>query len=72
MRNRKEAPSYQDLVKEEKSDLEKKVFKLQIFVEKDEKFKWLDGYVSVDLVNQLSVMEDYLEILTRRVRRFDY
>jgi hypothetical protein len=72
MRNRKEAPSYQDLVKEEKSDLEKKVFKLQIFVEKDEKFKWLDGYVCKDLVNQLSVMEDYLEILTRRVRRFDY
>jgi hypothetical protein len=72
MRNRKEAPSYQDLVKEEKSDLEKKVFKLQIFVEEDEKFKWLDGYVCKDLVNQLSVMEDYLEILTRRVRRFDY
>jgi hypothetical protein len=72
MRNRKEAPSYQDLVKEEKSDLEKKVFKLQIFVEKGEKFKWLDGYVCKDLVNQLSVMEDYLEILTRRVRRFDY
>jgi len=72
MRNRKEAPSYQDLVREEKSDLEKKVFKLQIFVEEDEKFKCLNSYVSVDLVNQLSVMEDYLEILTRRVRRFDY
>lgn len=63
---------YQGRVKEEKTQLEIKIFNLQKFLEKSPIVQELPREEQQDLHQQLVIMEKYREVLSRRINRFNF
>jgi hypothetical protein len=61
---------FQQRVIDEKAALDEKLVKLQTFI-KSESFLTLDPMDRLLLIDQQYSMQDYSEILTKRIARFD-
>lgn len=63
---------FQQRVVDEQAELETKIKGLQSFIEANILYFSLPLYEQKDMRDQLSTMEHYSLILTRRIRRFSY
>lgn len=66
----KKLPEYQKRVVQERADLADNVFKLRAFID-GEAFNTLSEFERRDMLHQISAMCDYLNILARRIARFN-
>ena len=63
-------PEHQERVLDEMFELNKKITKLDFFIENSEIFKNLDEDVQVRLIQQVRAMEYYFSILIERIQNF--
>jgi hypothetical protein len=59
-------------VREEEMQLNNSIWNLQEFIENTDTYDKLSSWEQNDLVKQIVVMQEYSDILGRRIRRFDY